>query len=719
MPNNNNSGSAPGGRIDTAALLARVDIVELIDGYVPLTKQGAEYVACCPFHSEASPSFKVNRAKQIYHCFGCGANGDAIKFLQEYAGLSFIEAVRQLGGDLPAIAVDRPMMPKIETRRTPWLPVLPARGALDSAPKAHVKRGLPEHTWVYRGADQAVLGIVMRFKTSDGGKEVLPVVWARNDDTGAEEWRWMAFPEPRPLYGLDRLAARPEATVLLVEGEKCADAAHAELPDMVVVSWPGGGKADGKVDWSPLAGRKVITWADADAKRVPLTPEERAEGMAQRDKPLLPEDDQPGVATMARIRERLVALDCRVWNVKLPPPGAKPDGWDVADAVNEGLCGAELAEYLRAAVRSTVPSAAVQSLEQPVPVRVSKGTPPSAESDKKRSSAPLLLDASEWLADSLPPEYVVEGIVQRGTLCALTAVTNHGKTAVSLALAVCVATGRKFAGKDIQQGRVLILCGENPDGFRTRLQATLQHMGLERGDVAGLITVLPLPLAIGNYVEQIVEEGRKLGGEFALVLVDTSVSYFGGDNEDDNLQARNHAWHLRALVELPGHPAIIANCHPTKNADKENLLPRGGGAFLNEIDVNLTVWAEGESATFHWFRKKRGPDFEPIPFEFVGMTIDEHGVKVPAVVAVHITDDRADTIRRQRSQEEDRLLYALLHHPDESYPSLASHCGWPGDKAKSKVNRVMSRLRDDQLVKKYRGHYVLTPTGKNEAERIR
>lgn len=386
--------------------------------------------------------------------------------------------------------------------------------------------------------------------------------------------------------------------------------------------------------------------------------------------------------------------------------------------MNEGISGRILADYVRENVRSTVPPSAAQSAEHPVPERVSRGTVASAESDKKRTDQPLLVDAADWLADSTPPVYVVEGIVQRGTLCALTAVTNHGKTAVSLALAVCVATGRKFAGKEIQQGKVMILCGENPDGFRTRLQATISHMGLERGDVAGLINVVPLPLAIANHVEQIVAEGRAAGGEYALVLVDTSVSYFSGDNEDDNLQARNHAWHLRALSELPGHPAIIANCHPTKNADKDALLPRGGGAFLNEIDVNLTVWAEGESATLHWHRKKRGPDFEPIPFEFIGMSINEHGVNVPAVVAVHITEDRADNIRRQRSQEEDRLLHALLHFPDESYPSLASHCGWPGDKAKSKVSRVMGRLKDDQLVKKYRGHYVLTPTGKNEAERI-
>ena len=205
-------------RVDTAALLSRVDIVALIDGYVPLVKRGAEYEACCPFHSEATPSFKVSPAKQIYHCFGCGANGDAIKFLQEYQGLTFIDAVKQLGGESPASSVARALLPQPEARlRTPWVPVLPAPANAPPFPQAHVKRGRPEKTWIYRDAAGACLGIVMRFTTSDGGKEVLPVVWGRHADTGAEEWRWMAFPEPRPLYGLDRLAARPGATVLLVD----------------------------------------------------------------------------------------------------------------------------------------------------------------------------------------------------------------------------------------------------------------------------------------------------------------------------------------------------------------------------------------------------------------------------------------------------------------------------------------------------------------------
>lgn len=79
-------------------LLARVDIVDLIDGYVPLKKAGANYAACCPFHNEKSPSFTVSPSKQFYHCFGCGAHGTAIGFLMEYQGLGFIDAIKELAG---------------------------------------------------------------------------------------------------------------------------------------------------------------------------------------------------------------------------------------------------------------------------------------------------------------------------------------------------------------------------------------------------------------------------------------------------------------------------------------------------------------------------------------------------------------------------------------------------------------------------------------------
>src|SRR5689334_5175179 len=77
-------------------LLHRVDIVDVVDRHVRLKRAGANYVACCPFHSEKTPSFTVSQTKQFYHCFGCGAHGTAIGFAMEYSGLGFIDAVKEL-----------------------------------------------------------------------------------------------------------------------------------------------------------------------------------------------------------------------------------------------------------------------------------------------------------------------------------------------------------------------------------------------------------------------------------------------------------------------------------------------------------------------------------------------------------------------------------------------------------------------------------------------
>ncbi len=79
-------------------LLNRLDIVDVIEGCIPLKKAGANHVACCPFHNEKSPSFTVSQSKQFYHCFGCGVHGTAIGFIMEYMGLGFVDAVKDLAG---------------------------------------------------------------------------------------------------------------------------------------------------------------------------------------------------------------------------------------------------------------------------------------------------------------------------------------------------------------------------------------------------------------------------------------------------------------------------------------------------------------------------------------------------------------------------------------------------------------------------------------------
>lgn len=77
-------------------LLTQIDIVELIDSYVPLKIKGASATACCPFHSEKTPSFHVSATKQLYHCFGCGVGGNAIHFLMAYEKLDFVETIKRL-----------------------------------------------------------------------------------------------------------------------------------------------------------------------------------------------------------------------------------------------------------------------------------------------------------------------------------------------------------------------------------------------------------------------------------------------------------------------------------------------------------------------------------------------------------------------------------------------------------------------------------------------
>ena len=257
--------------------------------------------------------------------------------------------------------------------RSPWVPVLPVPETASPVPIAHIKRGKPEHTWCYRDAEGRVLGYVWRFVTSDGGKEVLPLTWCRHAETGKEDWRGISFPKPRPLYGLDRLAAKPEAPVLIVEGEKCADAGHEALPLLAVLSWSGGGKAVDMADWAPLAGKNVTIWPDCDAQRDKATQE------------LLPEEKQPGIKAARRIAEILHAIGCTVWLVRIPPPGAVVSGWDIVDALDEMKTTGELIDFMRGRLERYVPPDAASP--EPVYTADSAGAeidPQAAHDWKKR-----------------------------------------------------------------------------------------------------------------------------------------------------------------------------------------------------------------------------------------------------------------------------------------------------------------------------------------------
>jgi len=97
-------------------VIARTDIVDIVGRHVSLRKGGANLLGLCPFHGEKSPSFTVSPAKQFYHCFGCGAHGDAIRFLMEHAGLGFLDAVKDLAQQAGLKVPEAPTDPQEQAR---------------------------------------------------------------------------------------------------------------------------------------------------------------------------------------------------------------------------------------------------------------------------------------------------------------------------------------------------------------------------------------------------------------------------------------------------------------------------------------------------------------------------------------------------------------------------------------------------------------------------
>lgn len=207
-----------------------------------------------------------------------------------------------------------------------WLPILPVPADAPQLTNGILSRFTPEGFsltggWRYHDAEGRLLGCTARFdKPANGSpaeKQVKPFTFCQGPN-GRTEWRCKGFAEPRPLYGLDRLASRPGAPVLVVEGEKAADAGARRFEDHVAITSPGGSKAARKTDWSPVAGRRVVIWPDADDPGTRYA------------------DD---VVDMVR---RAGAASVHV--VKLP--AGLPEGWDLADDLPAGIGDGDLAAIL-------------------------------------------------------------------------------------------------------------------------------------------------------------------------------------------------------------------------------------------------------------------------------------------------------------------------------------------------------------------------------------
>jgi hypothetical protein len=225
------------------------------------------------------------------------------------------------------------------------------------------------------------------------------------------------------------------------------------------------------------------------------------------------------------------------------------------------------------------------------------GDAEAAERLHEKTKSGLMQTSGEFVADFTPPDYLIDGLMQRRYVYSFTGPTGSGKTAIILLFSLHVACGLSLARRDVEKGRVCIFAGENPDDVRTRWIKECEEMGVEPDDIDVVFMPFTLDLSAKKIRQQIDDEAAKRG-PFSLLIVDTSAAYYSGDDENDNKKLGDHARLLRSFVNLPGGPTVLVTCHLTKTPNMENPIrcarlpwPRSG---RRGRDCPTIVWDTAE-----------------------------------------------------------------------------------------------------------------------------
>ena len=497
---------------------------------------------------------------------------------------------------------------------------------------------------------------------------------------GKGGWTWKTGDIRKVLYRLPEVieALASGHAVLVVEGEK--DVENLRKIGVAATCNPGGAAGPNqKPKWRP----------------------EFSEALRGADVIVVPDNDEPGRAHAEAIAQMSAGIAARVRILELAKHWPEcPRGGDISD----WLLG-----HNREQLDALIEHAPDYSDEPKI---------------EKTNGSLLIVSTAEFVTGFTPPDYLIDGLIQRRFLYSMTAPTGTGKTAIALRMAAHIDLGLPLAGRDVDQGKVLFLAGENPDDVRMRWIKLLEEMQIEPETSRVFWRAGSFSLSDQELRKRIdVETTRH--GPFASVIVDTSAAFFGGDDENSNSQLGAHARMLRSLVELPGGPTVIVTCHPTKNANNDNLLPRGGGAFIAEVDGNLVCVKQPDSqiVELHWHGKFRGPDFAPIPFALaVGKSpklVDSKGRAISTITARPISQIEAAEADVAARIRQDKLLEVLEREPGASLADIAKALGWfylNGDPNKSLVNRTLKALEAARLIKREARQWVITKAGTKAAQ---
>jgi AAA domain-containing protein/bifunctional DNA primase/polymerase-like protein len=326
----------------------------------------------------------------------------------------------------------------------------------------------------------------------------------------------------------------------------------------------------------------------------------------------------------------------------------------------------------------------------------------------------FILTSEKFTAGHRPPDYLIRPVIQRRYCYSITAGTGGGKTTVAMLLAAHVGIGKPIdANVTCKPGTVIYFAGENPDDCRTRWLGLTRDMGINPNSVD--VHFIDGALHLSKVKERITAEieAKKLAP--ALIIIDTSMAFFEGEDPNNNREQLEHARRMRSLCALPSGPCVLILCHPVKNASDDNLKPYGGGSFINEVDGNISLKksADGKMVGMETDPDKfRGARFSPLNFQLVTIwdhpeIVDSDGLPMPTVVARPISAGEVERAEAKASKDEDKVLKVLCDGTPMIVADLAKAMAWGW----VKTDRLLKRLEEEGLATVTKKLWSATPKG--------
>ena len=574
----------------------------LVPSWLPEGKrQGDEWKARNPRRDDQKlGSFSISLKTGIWKDFASGDRGSdlvslyAFLFTNGNQGDAVHVVAREVGFDLhkPTGNPKKPSAPRPASGVPPKAP---------APPVAHYELG--EHTaeWIYRNYTGVEISRVRRYDTPEG-KQYRPLTFKDG------KWTWNYPSEPRPLYGLDCLADENKTTVLIVEGEKAADAAAKLLPSMAVVTSPAGAKSVAKADWTPLRGRDAVIW---------------------------PDNDQAGLEYAGEVHALLKALGIKTFVVDIRKDW--PKKWDLADSLPHGVNPATIQEM------------------------IAQARPWAVENEKAPDRR---LDCIRWKEmrgkPIPPPEYDWEPFLARVAFGIIASAPGHGKSILVVQIAVAKAAGLPLFGYPTGEPRGvgIVALEDDPNVLHRRTNAAVDSYGdtfteehhrlldanlrvlVRSRNPLAYLTPQTLDLALVGLVEEIGNEMETTEAKPALCFLDTLNAVHGGDE--------NSSQETRPLVSaIFGLHARLGCSVWALHHLRKSGAGRNAPSFMDRMDPELLrgssalVGAARAVLQFGWINPTEAakaslePDGATRRYAVMGLTKVNDGPPSPWVLLEH------------------------------------------------------------------------------------